>query len=403
MLCFVNLYKQQYFPKNMLCVVGLGYVGLPLAVTLGKKKQVVGFDINKERIAKLKKGIDETNEVSEEDMNRTNVLYSADPKIIRKCNFIIVAVPTPLDEFKNPDITILKNVSKTVGQYLQKGSIVVYESTVYPGCTERDCVPLLEKYSGLKFGRDFTVGYSPERINPGDAVHRVDTITKVVAGSDKRTLKIAADVYRNITTVHEAPSIMVAEAAKVIENTQRDINIALMNELKIIFDKVGINYKDVLEAAGTKWNFLKFSPGLVGGHCIGVDPYYLAQEAERLGHHPQLVLAGRQINDDMSKYEGNRVVEYLISQNKRIKGANILILGATFKPDVPDMRNSKVEEFAAHLKKLGCEIAIYEPYFPEGVFGYPTYDSLKEYDLVVKAVHHKVFENTSIRIDYTLF
>jgi len=332
--------------KIKICVVGLGYVGLPLAAAFSKFYEVNGFDVNKKRIEELREGIDRTGEVKSEELTKAKINLSNDPNVISESNFIIIAVPTPIDEYKKPDIRILLNASATVGKNLKKGSIVVYESTVHPGCTERDCIPILEKESGLKYLKDFKIGYSPERINPGDKVHKVENIVKVVSGCDKETLDIVAEVYSKIIKagVYKAPSIKVAEAAKIIENTQRDINIALMNELKMIFDKAGINWKEVLEAAGTKWNFIKFTPGLVGGHCIGVDPYYLAHEAERLGHNPQIILSGRRINDYMAEYEAARMIKYMINKGLSIKGINILVLGGTFKPNVPDTRNSKVKK-----------------------------------------------------------
>ncbi|MBW2998576.1 nucleotide sugar dehydrogenase, partial [Candidatus Woesearchaeota archaeon] len=312
-------------------------------------------------------------------------------------------VPTPIDENKKPDLTPLLGASKTVGQNMKKGSIVVYESTVYPGCTERDCIPVLEKESGLKYREDFKVGYSPERINPGDKEHTVDKIVKVASGCDSESSNIICEQYRKIITagVHEASSIMVAEAAKIIENTQRDINIALMNELKIIFDIAEIPYKDVLEAAGTKWNFLRFSPGLVGGHCIGVDPYYLAQESERLGHHPEIILAGRRINDRMVKYECSKLIKFMVHKGMNIKGANLLVLGGTFKPDVPDTRNSKVEELIKELKSYGCNVKIMEPHIKGELFGCENVNQTEGFDLIIKCVKHKSFND--IKADYELF
>ena len=334
-----------------ICIVGLGYVGLPLAVAFGKQSKLNGFDINKKRIAQLLKNIDSTKEVASKDIKKAKITFSDNPKIISQSNFIIIAVPTPIDKYKNPDLKPLLGASKLVGQYMKVGSIIVYESTVYPGCTENDCVPVLEKYSGLKFGKDFEVGYSPERINPGDKINTVDKIVKVVSGSNQKTLNIVASVYEKIIKagVHKASSIQVAEAAKIIENTQRDVNIALMNELKMILDKADIDYEEVLKAAGTKWNFLKFTPGLVGGHCISVDPYYLTQKAQRLHHNPQMILAGRDINDNMAKYEAKQIVSYL--HKNKIKAKKILILGATFKPNITDTRNSKIEDLIQELKK----------------------------------------------------
>ncbi|MBW2978445.1 nucleotide sugar dehydrogenase [Candidatus Woesearchaeota archaeon] len=387
-----------------ICVVGLGYVGLPLAISFSKVYSVNGFDVNEKRIEELKNNIDKTDEVASEELSKAKINLSSDPNIISESNFIIIAVPTPIDEYKKPDIRILLNASATVGKHLKQGSIVVYESTVHPGCTERDCIPILEKESGLKCLKDFKVGYSPERINPGDKVHTVEKIVKVVSGCDKETLDIVADVYSKIIKagVHKAQSIKVAEAAKIIENTQRDINIALMNELKMIFDKAGVNWKEVLEAAGTKWNFIKFTPGLVGGHCIGVDPYYLAHEAERLGHHPQMIISGRRINDYMAKYEANRMIKYMINKEVSVKGAKILVLGGTFKPNVPDTRNSKVKDFADELKSHGCEVDICEPHVKGDLFGLKNVnlEGKSNYDFVVKAVNHDVFKD--VTIDYEI-
>jgi len=386
-----------------ICVVGLGYVGLPLAVVFGKKQKTYGFDIKQERIDELKQSIDSTDELSTDDFVGSDVEFSSDPAIISKCDFIIVAVPTPIDDAKKPDLRPLISASKTVGQNLSKGAVVVYESTVYPGCTESDCVPVLEKESGLVHKEDFFVGYSPERINPGDKEHTVDKIVKVVSGCDEKTLETVASVYSSIITagVHKASSIMVAEAAKIIENTQRDINIALMNELKMIFDKMGINTEDVLEAAGTKWNFLKFTPGLVGGHCIGVDPYYLAYESEKVGHHPAIILAGRHINDDMAKYEAGRIVKHVTSNGNSV--SKILLLGATFKPNVPDTRNSKVNDLAKELKTYGFEVVLCEPHVEsKELFGFSnvSVDDLKGYDFVVKVVDHDCFKD--VKCDYEI-
>jgi UDP-N-acetyl-D-glucosamine/UDP-N-acetyl-D-galactosamine dehydrogenase len=386
-----------------ICVVGLGYVGLPLAVAFGKKTKLIGFDINKERIKELQKNIDRTKEMSSEDIKKAQIKFSANPKIIQESNFIIIAVPTPVDKKNNPDINILLNASKIVGKNLKKGSIVVYESTVYPGCTEDDCVPVLEKYSKLKFKKDFQVGYSPERINPGDKVHTVEKIVKVVAASNKKSLATVAKVYEKIIKagVHKASSIQVAEAAKIIENTQRDVNIALMNEFKIIFDKANINWEEVLKAAGTKWNFLKFTPGLVGGHCIGIDPYYLAQKAKNLGHNPKMILAGRYINDNMSKYEAMQMLTYM--RKNKIKAKKILILGATFKPDITDTRNSKVEDFIKELKKHNYSVAIYDPLIKSNkIFGCQNIkkSNIKKYKFIAKAVNHNLFKN--IKYDYEI-
>ncbi len=388
-----------------ICIVGLGYVGLPLAVEFGKNEEVNGFDINEKRISELKQDNDLTNEVSEESLKEAKINFSSDPNIISESDFIIIAVPTPIDDSKKPDLTLLLSASALVGKNMKEGSIIVYESTVYPGCTERDCIPVLEKESGMKYLKGFKVGYSPERINPGDKVHTVDKIVKVVSGCDEETLNTVADTYNKIIKAgtHKASSIKVAEAAKIIENTQRDINIALMNELKMIFDKADIKWQEVVQAAGTKWNFLKFTPGMVGGHCIGVDPYYLADEAKRLGHHPEIILAGRKINDDMAKYEATRLIEYMISKDIEIKGSKILILGGTFKPNIPDTRNSKVEDLINELKSNDCKIDICEPHVEGELFGCKniSIDQTEGYSMIVKAVNHDAFKE--IKYDYVLF
>lgn len=348
-----------------ICVVGLGYVGLPLAVKFGQtERKTYGLDLNEKKINELKAGYDSMNEITKDELEKTNVEYTTNPKVIENANFIIVAVPTPVNKAKQPDITLLQRASEMIGKYIQKNSIVVFESTVYPGCTEDDCMPIIEKISELKCGEDWFLGYSPERVNPGDKEHTIDKIIKVVSGMNQETLEIIAKIYENIISVgvHRAPSIKVAEAAKVIENTQRDINIALMNELAIIFEKMGINTSDVLEAAGTKWNFLKFSPGLVGGHCIGVDPYYLVHKAELLGYHPQIITAGRKINDDMPIFIANQIVKMLIKQDKAVKGSKLLLLGLTFKENVNDMRNSKARELIKELKEFEIECVGYDPY-----------------------------------------
>jgi len=389
--------------KTKICVVGLGYVGLPLAVSFGKREKINGFDINKKRIEELKNNIDSTKETPNIEIKKAHINFSNNPKIISESNFIIIAVPTPIDKHKNPDLKPLLNASKTVGKYMQKGSIVVYESTVYPGCTENDCVPILEKYSKLKFNKDFYVGYSPERINPGDKINTVENIVKVVSGSDQKTLNTVAKVYSKIIKagVYRAQNIQVAEASKIIENTQRDVNIALMNELKMILDKANINYEEVLKAAGTKWNFLKFTPGLVGGHCISVDPYYLAQRAKTLHSNPKMILAARDINDNMAKYEAKKLLSYL--KKNKIKAKKILILGATFKPNITDTRNSKIENFIKELKKYKYSVAIYDPYIKlDKIFSCQNIkkSQIKNYDFKVKAVNHKIFNN--LKHDYQI-
>ena len=387
-------------------IVGLGYVGLPLAIKFGLLEEINGFDINDERIKQLKDGMDVTNESSEEELKKAKINFSSDPSIIKDSDFIIIAVPTPIDNDKKPDLNLLLSASSLVGKNLKKGAIVVYESTVYPSCTEKDCVPILEKESGLKYKVDFKVGYSPERINPGDKEHTVDKIVKVVSGCDDETLQIVADVYSKIINagVHKASSIMVAEASKIIENTQRDINIALMNELKMIFDKMNIPWKEVLEAAGTKWNFLKFTPGLVGGHCIGVDPYYLAYEAKKQNVHPEMILAGRNVNDNMAKYEVSKLIKHMERKGITIEGSKILILGGTFKQDVPDIRNSKIEDLIKELKNNGVKVDICEPFVEGELFScrnLQVENMFKGYDFVVKAVNHLLFKD--VDFDYLLF
>lgn len=349
--------------EDKIGVVGLGYVGLPLAVHLAGHFAVVGFDLKTDRIAELRNGYDRTLEVEAAELSATDITYTSAGEDLGQCRLIIVAVPTPIDAYNIPDLGPLRGASITVGQHIQKGSCVVFESTVYPGATEEVCVPLIEKESGLVFGVDFTVGYSPERINPGDKVHTVDSVIKIVSGSDTLTADLLVQVYGQVVKagIHRASSIRVAEAAKVIENTQRDINIALMNELAMIFDFMGVNTLEVLEAAGTKWNFLPFRPGLVGGHCIGVDPYYLTFKAESLGYHPEMILAGRRINDGMGKYIAERTVKLLIHSGKAVKGAKVAILGITFKENVPDLRNTRVVDIVHELADYGIEVLVNDP------------------------------------------
>ncbi len=382
-----------------ICVVGLGYVGLPLAVELSKYFPVKGFDIKQARIDFLKRGIDPTNEISSDTLKNSSLQYSSNPEVIKEANFIIIAVPTPIDEHKIPDLTPLYKSSETVGKHLQKGTVVVYESTVYPGVTEDECVPTLERVSGLKWKKDFYVGYSPERINPGDKQHTVSTIKKIVSGDLEETLEKVAYVYGTIVKagVHKASSIKVAEAAKVIENTQRDINIALMNELKIIFDKMGISTREVLTAASTKWNFLPFEPGLVGGHCIGVDPYYLAYKAEEIGHHPQIIMAGRRINDAMGRYFAQELIKKMINRKLNVMGSNVLILGITFKENVPDIRNSKVIDIIKELKEFGVQVYVWDPIADsqevKDEYGIDLITEInkRQYESIVLAVKHKEF------------
>jgi len=350
--------------KNKIAIIGLGYVGLPLAVEFGKKYPTTGFDINGPRIAALISGHDSTLEVDEAELKQaTQLNYTTDIEQLKSCNIYIVTVPTPIDSHKSPDLTPLEKASETVGKVLSKGDIVIYESTVYPGATEEVCVPILERHSGLTFNKDFYCGYSPERINPGDKEHRVTTIKKVTSGSTPEIADIVDNLYKSIITAgtHKASSIKVAEAAKVIENTQRDLNIALMNELAIIFERLGIDTLEVLKAAGTKWNFLPFRPGLVGGHCIGVDPYYLTHKAEILGYHPQVIKAGRRINDGMAAYVAQQTIKQMIRSGTNIRGAKVIVLGLTFKENCSDLRNSKVADLVKELQEFGCEVYVHDP------------------------------------------
>jgi len=357
MFIFENLQSK----KEKLCIVGLGYVGLPLAVQFARHFSVIGFDVRKDRIAELKAGRDHTLEVSGGDLASVAIEYTDDPAKIREAKFIIVAVPTPIKAGNLPDMSLVIKASETVGKNMSKDSVVVYESTVYPGATEEDCIPVLEKMSGMKCGMDFKVGYSPERVNPGDKEHTINKIVKVVSGIDVESADLIEKVYGVITKIHKAPSIKVAEAAKVIENTQRDLNVALVNELSMIFQQMGISVYDVLEAAGTKWNFLKFTPGLVGGHCIGVDPYYLTYKAEALGHHPEVILAGRKINDSMGRYIARRILKLMSKKGKISSETKIVILGVTFKENVPDVRNSKVLDIYNELCAFGLKPLVCDP------------------------------------------
>jgi UDP-N-acetyl-D-glucosamine/UDP-N-acetyl-D-galactosamine dehydrogenase len=349
--------------KRRISIIGLGYVGLPVAVAFGKTARTIGFDINPARIRELQSGFDRTGEVEGAELETADILYTHNIEDLKAADFHIVAVPTPVDNAHQPDLTPVIKASETVGRALKKGDIVVFESTVYPGATEEDCVPVLERCSGLKCGEDFTVGYSPERINPGDREHAFTNIRKVVSGQDAATLEIVAQVYGSVVTagVYRAGSIKVAEAAKVIENTQRDLNIALMNELAVIFDIMGIDTREVLEAAGTKWNFLKFQPGLVGGHCIGVDPYYLTHKAEKLGYIPQVILAGRRITDGMGKFVAQRTVKEMIRAGHNILGSTVTLLGLTFKEDCPDLRNSRVIDIIRELEDYGITVQVHDP------------------------------------------
>ncbi len=389
---------------RIISVIGLGYVGLPVAVAFGMKRLTTGFDINARRIAELRDGYDRTGEVTAENLASARILFTDSIDDLRQADFHIVAVPTPVDEARQPDMTPMLRASETVGKALKKGDIVVYESTVYPGATEEECVPVLERISGLVCGTDFTVGYSPERINPGDKEHTFTKITKVVSGQDAATLEIVARVYESVVTagVYRASSIKVAEAAKVIENTQRDLNIALMNELALIFDRMGIDTNDVLEAAGTKWNFLRFKPGLVGGHCIGVDPYYLTHKAEKMGYMPQVILAGRRINDGMGKFIAQRTVKEMIHAGHNILGSTVTVLGLTFKEDCPDLRNSKVIDIIRELQEYGITVQVSDPLSDPteaqqlyGVQLSPLQD-LQPAAAVIVAVAHKEYRTLSL-------
>lgn len=391
--------------KEKLSLIGLGYVGMPIAVAFAKKVKVIGYDLNEKKIELYKSGIDPTNEVGDETISTTTVEFTADETKLREAKFHIVAVPTPVNDDHTPDLSPVEGASRILGRNLTKGSIVVYESTVYPGVTEEICVPILEAESGLKCGVDFKVGYSPERINPGDKVHRLETIVKIVSGMDEESLEEIAKVYELVVEagVHRAPTIKVAEAAKVIENSQRDINIAFMNELSIIFNKMGIDTQAVLEAAGTKWNFLKFFPGLVGGHCIGVDPYYLTYKAEQIGYSSQVILAGRRINDSMGKYVAENCVKNLIKANKCVKNAKVAILGFAFKENCPDTRNSKVFDIVKELREYGIEPVIADPVADaeEALHHYDinfvAIDTVRDADAVILAVAHDAFRSFSIQ------
>lgn len=389
-----------------IALIGLGYVGLPLAVEFGKILPVKGFDINEARIRELEHGHDRTLETSDEDLAAAKYLtYTNKIDDIRDCNYFIVTVPTPIDKYKRPDLTPLVKASETVGKVLKNGDIVIYESTVYPGATEEECVPVLEKFSGLKFNTGFYCGYSPERINPGDKEHNVTKIRKVTSGSTPEVAKKVDELYKKIIVAgtHLASSIKVAEAAKVIENSQRDINIAFVNELALIFNKLNIDTHEVLQAAGTKWNFLPFSPGLVGGHCIGVDPYYLTHKAQELGYNPEIILAGRRLNDDMGFYSANRTIKLMIHKGHTIAGSKVLVLGITFKENCPDIRNSRVIDVITELKDFGCNVDVFDPWADPaevkheyGVEMLPELKPGKTYDAIVFAVAHKEFRQLDL-------
>lgn len=401
----MSLYQDIVEGKEKVSLVGLGYVGMPIAVAFARKIQVVGFDLNAAKIDLYKSGIDPTNEVGDEVIKNTTVEFTADPTKLKEAKFHIVAVPTPVNDDHTPDLTPVEGASRLLGQNLTKGSIVVFESTVYPGVTEDICVPILEKESGLKCGVDFKIGYSPERINPGDKVHRLETITKIVSGMDEETLDEVAKVYELVVEagVYRAESIKVAEAAKVIENSQRDINIAFMNELSIIFNKMGIDTKAVLAAAGTKWNFLPFQPGLVGGHCIGVDPYYLTYKAEQLGYHSQIILSGRRINDDMGKYVAENLVKNLIKADIPVKGAKVAILGFTFKENCPDTRNTKIIDIYKELQEYGITAVVTDDDADaeeaKRLYGieFVPMTEIKDCDAVVLAVAHESYKKLEMK------
>ncbi len=407
----MNLYERIVNKQEKISLVGLGYVGMPIAVAFANKVKVLGFDVNKEKIELYKSGIDPTKEVGNSAIKNTEVEFTSDEAKLREAKFHIVAVPTPVNKDHTPDLRPVESASRTLGRNLTKGSIVVYESTVYPGVTEDICVPILEKESGLKCGIDFKVGYSPERINPGDKVHRLETIVKIVSGMDEETLDTVAKVYELVVDagVHRAESIKVAEAAKVIENAQRDINIAFMNELSIIFNKINIDTNAVLKAAGTKWNFLNFTPGLVGGHCIGVDPYYLTYKAEELGYHSQIILSGRKINDDMGKYVAESTVKKMISANKQINGAKVAIFGVTFKENCPDVRNTKVIDIINELEQYGIEVKVVDPVASKEELWHEyrihpcTFEELKDIDAVIFAVAHDEFKDITLNDIQKLF
>lgn len=391
--------------KNIIAVIGLGYVGLPLAIEFSKKYRVIGFDIDQGRVDELSRGKDRTKEANVDDLKSVlgskgtfGLEFSSEVNDLTAANIYIVTVPTPIDQFKAPDLTPLLKASAMLGKVLKREDIVIYESTVYPGCTEEDCVPVLEKYSGLIFNQDFYCGYSPERINPGDKVNTLTKIKKVTSGSTPEIATVVDDLYASIITAgtHKAPSLKVAEASKAIENAQRDVNISFVNELALIFDKVGIDTNDVIEAAGTKWNFLKYKPGLVGGHCIGVDPYYLAHKAQSLGYHPQVILSGRRVNDNMGMFVANKVVKLMINKGHKIQGAKALILGITFKEDCPDIRNSRVIDIYSELNQFGLNVDVYDPHADTkevkeeyGVNLIPKIQN--QYDAIILAVSHKEF------------
>jgi UDP-N-acetyl-D-glucosamine/UDP-N-acetyl-D-galactosamine dehydrogenase len=388
-------------PENIkIAIIGLGYVGLPLAVEFGKKYSVLGFDINQIRIDELKSGYDRTQEMTSEELKSLKHLsFSTDKEQLETCNIFIITVPTPIDKYKKPDLTPLLSASRTVGKFLKKNDVIIYESTVYPGCTEEDCVPVLEKESGLKFNQDFFCGYSPERINPGDKINTLTKIKKVTSGSTPEIADFVDDLYGSIIEAgtYKATSLKVAEASKAIENAQRDVNISFVNELALIFDKMGIDTSEVLEAAGTKWNFLQFKPGLVGGHCIGVDPYYLLHKSESLGYYPQVILSGRRVNDNMGIFVANKLIKLLIKKGHKVEGSKVLILGITFKENCPDIRNSRVIDVYQELREFGVEVEVYDPWASKNEvkeeYDIALLDSLTErYDGILLAVSHEEYK-----------
>ena len=392
------MYQELLDKKKKLAVIGLGYVGLPIALEFAKKIKVVGFDINAQRVEMMRNKIDPSQELETADFDGCDIEFTNDLDVLRQANFFIVAVPTPVDEHNVPDLRPVQRASETIGKVIKKGDYVVYESTVYPGCTEEDCVPIIEKLSGLKMVDDYKIGYSPERINPGDKEHTITTITKVVSGCCGESLDTIAKVYELVVKagVHRASSIKVAEAAKIIENTQRDLNIALMNELSIIFDKMNINTYEVLEAAGTKWNFLKFQPGLVGGHCIGVDPYYLTYKSKKLGYNSQVILAGRFINDAMAGYVARKILKHIIRYDGNVKEAKVLVMGATFKENVSDIRNSKVADVVKELRSFSLNVDVTDPYAESDELKHEYGFELtpapgNDYDAVIVTVPHKEY------------
>lgn len=397
------MYEDILKGNKVISVIGLGYVGLPIALEFARKAKVIGFDIKEDRVAMMKKGIDPSRELDSKAFEGCDIEFTANPQDLKKAHFHIVAVPTPIDDHHLPDLKPLVAASETVGKVLKKGDYVVYESTVYPGCTEEECIPVLEEHSGLTFSEDFKIGFSPERINPGDKKHTLTTIMKVVSGNDKEALENIAKIYEMVITagIHRAPTIKVAEAAKIIENTQRDVNIALMNELSMVFNKMDINTFDVLEAAGTKWNFLNFFPGLVGGHCIGVDPYYLLYKAKELGYHPRMIDSGRSINDGMGAYVVKEVVKKLVGQDKNVKGSRVLIMGITFKEDVADIRNSKVVDLVKEFESFGVNVdVIDEMADPKEVKDEYDIDIVEKasgtYDVVCVAVQHEAYKQMDV-------